>query len=182
MNFHESSFCNLSTFFQVCQSNTKKKSNRIQNGTKKKKKPSKQQEEEEDEDGGFFENDFFDDAFDENDYETQTEATEATYTEDDDNQLPDHMFSNYDDFYYYDDDDVDAKAKGRKRRALSSPSKPKCVPCETKNKKQRPTPEQFKKHLRWFVEDNPGETCPVAGQAAYRDCLRLAELDDTDDG
>ena len=35
---------------------------------------------------------------------------------------------------------------------------------------------------RWFVEDNPGEVCPVAGQAAYRDCLRLTRLGDTEAG
>ena len=36
--------------------------------------------------------------------------------------------------------------------------------------------------FRWFVEDNPGEVCPVAGQAAYRDCLRLTRLGDTEAG
>ena len=36
---------------------------------------------------------------------------------------------------------------------------------------------------RWFVEDNPGEVCPVAGRAAYRDCLRLTRLEgDTAEG
>ena len=32
------------------------------------------------------------------------------------------------------------------------------------------------------MEDNPGEVCPVAGQAAYRDCLRLTRLGDTEAG
>ena len=48
-------------------------------------------------------------------------------------------------FYY--DDAAPKSNKRRRRRSLLSLSK-KCVACETRHKKERPTPEQFRKHLR----------------------------------
>ena len=48
-------------------------------------------------------------------------------------------------FYY--DDAAPKSNKRRRRRSLLSSSK-KCVACETRHKKERPTPEQFRKHLR----------------------------------
>ena len=47
--------------------------------------------------------------------------------------------------FYYDDDAPKSK---RRRRSLLSAAPPKCVACETRHKKERPTPEQFRKHLR----------------------------------
>ena len=49
--------------------------------------------------------------------------------------------------YYYDDDAPKSKRR-RRRRSLLSAAPQKCVACETRHKKERPTPEQFRKHLR----------------------------------
>ena len=46
--------------------------------------------------------------------------------------------------YYYDEE----SPKSRRRRSLLSAAPQKCVACETRHKKERPTPEQFRKHLR----------------------------------
>ncbi len=169
----------MAVHHQVCQSNdpsAKKK--------KKKKQQSAPAEKRNDAADDFFgggEDNFFGGAFD--DFEDEQSTSEAPAPADtlDGDHLPDHMFSNYDEFYYYEDDDAAGKTR-QKRSALARHLPAKCVACETRHRKERPTPEQFRKHLRWFMEDNPGETCPVAGQAAYRDCLRLTQLKDTSDG
>lgn len=124
--------------------------------------------------GGFGDDD------DEDDEEAgdSSEESQVDSGENSDGAIPNHMFSNYDQYYYYDDDDE----KPVKTRTKRSPSKLKsrheqsCVACETRNSKERPTGKPFKQHLQWFLQDNPGEICPVAGQAAYRDCLRLTRL------
>jgi len=43
-----------------------------------------------------------------------------------------------------------------------------CVKCPVNETLTRPTPEQFKKQLYWYLQDAPGEDCPFGGKAAYR--------------
>jgi len=100
-----------------------------------------------------------------------------------DEPLPDHYFKNYDAFYYYEDEGDEAnnseevvrqkRAIGRFKRTASKATTTAgaCVRCDTSSPfggKKRPSPEHFRRHLKWFLEDNPGEVCPSAGKAAYR--------------
>lgn len=139
--------------------------------------PSVVEKESEDSDS-FFDDDFFaNDDFKE--FETKKDGEEKPPTE----NLND-IFSNYDEFYYLEKDDEHKGDGNRQRRALKDEhlvGKRKCTPCETRNMKGRPTEDQFRMHLQWFLKDNPGETCPVAGQAAYRDGLRLYTLPGDDE-
>ena len=63
--------------------------------------------------------------------------------------------------FYYDDDAASKSSKRRRRRSLLSLSK-KCVACETRHKKERPTPEQFRKHLRWVGRRIQGDAGGLA--------------------
>ena len=129
---------------QVCQSNEKK----VTKATK----------EEEEEGDGFFEDDWFDDY-------TDDDGDDDSEGEGPSDHLPDHVFSNYDQFYY---DDVPAAAGKRRRRRRSLLTPPKCVACETRHKKERPTPEQFRKHLRWASESlNLYYAIPHRGWGSY---------------
>ena len=89
---------------------------------------------EEEEGDGFFDNDWFDDYSDDDGDDSNSSNND---------HLPDHMFSSYDQFYY--DDEAGGRMGRRGRRSTHAP---KCVACETRHKKERPTPEQFRKHLR----------------------------------
>jgi len=43
-----------------------------------------------------------------------------------------------------------------------------CEPCNVRqNSLQRPTAQDFSKYLPYFLKDNPGESCPKGGHAAY---------------
>ena len=131
---------------------------------------------------GFFGDTFFDDDDGFGDFEDDeqgaTEAPEAVGPQKpkDGDYLPDSYFSDYDQFYVDVDEHEANNARVRRKRDAILNYDDNCQSCETRGKSQRPTPEQFRRHLRWFLEDNPGEICPVAGQAAYRDCLRLTEV------
>lgn len=152
---------------EVCQSNYGKNSPQTTVMTTPRTATTK-------EDNEFFDNDFFDgdsfdfeDGFDEEEKEKKNKNESAG----DGKHLPDHMFSNYDEFYYYDEE---SETHQRNKRSVVSSGN--CVPCSTRGQTTRPSPQQFRQHLKWFLEDNPGERCPVAGQAAYRDCVRLNEV------
>ena len=164
---------------EVCQSNVivaERKENEVKaprkgSNVKKEKEPVKAKKEEKD---SFFDSDFFDededddffgDAFDESEGEEEQ-------PEDDESLLKKH-WKNYDDFYYYADDDDDvAKRTAAQRYKREANDRSGCRRCATVAlggaPKKRPEPRHFRQHLRWFVEDNPGVTCPSAGKGAYR--------------
>ena len=94
----------------------------------------------------------------------------------DGDQLSDEVFKNYDDFYYYDDDEQVGKSRGR--RSVSGRKKAKCTDCPTKGKERIDvTDAEYRKFVKFFLEDNPGESCAKAGHAAYSDAVRLKSLD-----
>ena len=43
-----------------------------------------------------------------------------------------------------------------------------CTPCDEPGDGERPDRKQFRKRLKWFWEDCPGDTCPSGGKGAYR--------------
>ncbi len=43
-----------------------------------------------------------------------------------------------------------------------------CVECEKAGNDTRPTQDEFKRYLYWFLDDVPGTVCPFGGKAAYR--------------
>ncbi len=134
----------------------------------------------EDDDEDMF-SDFFDDGFFDDDDESDPfgdEEEDGKTEESEDNDSLDKHFRNYDDFYYYDDDSevpnaLAKRAANRYRRDVNRREKKRtCRKCTTvpvgRAAKKRPEPKEFRQHLRWFLEDNPGEICPSAGKAAYR--------------
>ncbi|TRY76439.1 hypothetical protein TCAL_00054 [Tigriopus californicus] len=134
-------------------------------------------EKESEETDSFFDSTSFEDFFADDDF------IELEPTKDDADKAPTDnlkdIFSNYDEFYYLKEEGESEQAGNRQRRALKGEhgvDKKRCAPCSTRNMKGRPSEDQFRMHLQWFLKDNPGETCPVAGQAAYRDGLRLYTL------
>lgn len=174
---------------EVCQSNpVKSLTNLVQTSTTKapsisatttKKAPNKPSDP--------FESDPFFDDFDDP-FDDHEPFKEDEKPKDEDNgakdtigkgALPDHMFDNYDDYYYYaDDDDTTKTPAKRHRRSAGGRRQGECVPCQTVGRPvdSRPTSLEFRQHLKWFLKDNPGPKCPSAGQAAYRDCVRLVKL------
>ncbi len=93
----------------------------------------------------------------------------------DDDELPDDVFKNYDDFYYYDDDEQVEKSRGR--RSVGGRRKKSCEGCSTKGKERIDvTDAEYRKFVKFFLEDNPGESCAKAGHAAYSDAVRLQPL------
>ncbi|CAB4064774.1 NPC1 [Lepeophtheirus salmonis] len=78
-------------------------------------------------------------------------------------------------FYYYEDEDDNQNSvqtkKGRSKRATDS-----CIKCPNSDDAidlKRPGPKAFRRYMKWFLEDNPGERCPKAGHAAYSQSVRL---------
>ncbi len=141
-------------------------------------------------DDDFFDSDFFDDSDSDffgggDGFSSSEEGTSGEKSGGD--TLEDH-FKNYDEFYYYSEESAESIAASRekvvkraaeryKRQAVaagngSGGGGPSCRRCATVaafgGVKKRPQPMQFRQHLKWFVEDNPGEVCPSAGKAAYR--------------
>jgi len=52
-----------------------------------------------------------------------------------------------------------------------------CKPCKMSEpmEKGRPLDEDFLHYLPWFLEDNPGVTCPKGGHAAYGSAVKLKQ-------
>ncbi|CAF3904880.1 unnamed protein product, partial [Rotaria magnacalcarata] len=49
-----------------------------------------------------------------------------------------------------------------------------CHPCPiTFLENQRPSPDDFRQYIEYFLIDNPGEKCPKGGHAAYHDAIEL---------
>ncbi|CAF3476664.1 unnamed protein product [Rotaria socialis] len=49
-----------------------------------------------------------------------------------------------------------------------------CQPCPIKFlENQRPSPDDFRQYIEYFLIDNPGEKCPKGGHAAYHDAIEL---------
>ena len=105
----------------------------------------------------------------------------STKTKINDEPLSDNVFKNYDDFYYYDDDD--AGSSGRHRRSVAGQLKPMqvaetCVNCATRGpERDKVLPSDYRKFMKFFLEDNPGPKCGKAGHAAYSDAVRLRAID-----
>ncbi|XP_040569202.2 LOW QUALITY PROTEIN: NPC intracellular cholesterol transporter 1-like [Lepeophtheirus salmonis] len=125
----------------------------------------------------FFENDDFfggNSVNDFDDYDHEEEEKEESNSSKN-GVLPESMFSKYDQFYYYEDEDDNQNSvqtkKGRSKRATDS-----CIKCPNSDDAidlKRPGPKAFRRYMKWFLEDNPGERCPKAGHAAYSQSVRL---------
>ena len=50
-----------------------------------------------------------------------------------------------------------------------------CHPCvkELDPNTSWPYPDDFKKYLKWFLNDNPGKRCPSGGHAAFAGGVKL---------
>ena len=89
--------------------------------------------------------------------------------------MPDRVFANYDDYYYY-EDEVEPEKEPEQNRVRRSPrskrcsSKTHCCRCLEKNKDL--TKEEYRKYYNFFLTDNPNTECPKAGHAAYSDAVR----------
>ena len=109
-------------------------------------------------------------------HSVQRQPTPAKASNDD--QLPDDVFKKYDDFYYYDGDDEEAghhvKTKTRVKRAARSA---RCKKCTKDVDRESVPPDDYRKFLKFFLEDNPGPKCGKAGHAAYSDAVRHTPLD-----
>ena len=105
-----------------------------------------------------------------------------------DNRLPDSFFSNYDEFYTYEDIDDSKTTSGNNGAFHPSKEfdteKPKifqqCVPCKSTkeelhiNKTFLPE-SHFRKYIGYFLNQDPGEKCAVSGHAAYIDAVVTKE-------
>ena len=104
-----------------------------------------------------------------------------------DDRLPDSFFSNYDEFYTYEDVE-DSSTTGKNGETFHTSNgkvtkKPKkhetCVPCESTrvepiNKTFLPE-NHFRKYISYFLDQDPGEKCAVSGHAAYVDAVVTKE-------
>ncbi len=43
----------------------------------------------------------------------------------------------------------------------------------------RPSAEEFRSALPWFVQENPDRSCPKAGKAAYANSIAMREVDNS---
>lgn len=90
--------------------------------------------------------------------------------------LPDHVFENYDEFYYYDDDSVAPQKSRRKREAKYAKGRCKKGCCKCLEDVANVTEIEFRKYYNFFTTDNPNEKCPNSGHAAYSDSVRTKEM------
>ena len=104
-----------------------------------------------------------------------------------DDRLPDSFFSNYDEFYTYEDthDSPSTEEEGETFHTSGGivTKKPKthqqCLPCESTkvdpiNKTFLPD-KHFRRYIGYFLNQDPGEKCAVSGHAAYEDAVVTKE-------
>ena len=86
-------------------------------------------------------------------------------------RLPDKFFKAYDDFYFY-----VQEANNSTTKSTANPSnRNQCHKCSsTRIPRNEGLPENdFRKNLKHFLGQDPGEVCAVSGHAAYIDAVRL---------
>ena len=97
--------------------------------------------------------------------------------------LPNDMFSEYDDYYYYDDEIPSKPTKRSKRdtrikRCKVQPNGASC--CRCIESKDGFTAEEFSMYYNIFLTDNPNIKCPKSGHAAYGDAVRPVAIESSD--
>lgn len=76
-------------------------------------------------------------------------------------------FPDYNELPWYPGLNVPGRAGRRQGRAIGPETD--CEKCdEMEGNLSRPTQDQFRKHLKWYLEDSPGDICPPAGKGAYQ--------------
>ena len=111
--------------------------------------------------------DTFDDYDDDTSEPQQTNhSTTETNQQLKDDRLPDSFFSEYDEFYdYYYDEEPPTNHRRQK-----------CNKCLDRSKNTRNdafSEKDFRSLLKYFLDQDPGEVCAVAGHAAYIDSVKL---------
>ena len=130
-------------------------------------------------DEDYYYDDYENEEYHQENIETTTMSTSKVKHKD---HLPESVFSNYDDFYYYEDE-----LEPNNNRVKRSPfmrgkidghnCKRGCCYCLKGWSTQAVnlTETEFRKYYKFFLQDNPNEICPKSGHAGYSDSVRVVE-------